>query len=616
MEADTHIDRIDHTIQKKRPDRAQALKNKKFTREVVIKKSLIGSLKLESIYPVISRWVVCSSQAMNRGSLVFNRFLIHYLTRNLELPDFSDKNILNFYIHCFKVGVRSIPDSRIQSVWDDYFQKNNFPSDQKWIGDGQMYVYVSKAYKTMFENSLKFTFEQRQKSYIRNWIQKNSVDKSSFHSIQCAVNGWKCKFQPPEEALDFIEHQRKMLDPPKEGITLDWLGKHLNTIIVYFWEILKSINLIENVRKFNIAPIHSIGSHFLTIDTKILYYILKESKIISDLSEKEFRSQREKYYKQIFRFKSSAKKVFSYTIQTDGVSICFHYETPKQETHESKFLSERRIGIDPGRSNLIYGTENTPEGVQTYRLTRKTYYSQAGMTKRNKQASNWQKEIVEEERIFSLFSPKTSDSNQWDSFLVQYISVYNKLWEVKTGKKWARAKFRIYGLKRKVLDRFFNKMNGPIKPVIFFGAAKFNPNSKNELSSPTTSISKACARHFKVVMVDEFRTSKICANCDCKLSPVQALNIEGKIREIRGLRRCSSSVCAQTSYKNRDLNAALNILRCNLESRPKSLTRGTEISEVRPWTIRQAQVKKVKSKKLSPLSQVSSTSDICVRCGP
>ena len=73
----------------------------------------------------------------------------------MELPDFSDKNILNFYIHCFKVGVRSIPDSRIQSVWDDYFQKNNFPSDQKWIGDGQMYVYVSKAYKTMFEKKMK-----------------------------------------------------------------------------------------------------------------------------------------------------------------------------------------------------------------------------------------------------------------------------------------------------------------------------------------------------------------------------------------------------------------------------------------------------------------------------
>ena len=46
------------------------------------------------------------------------------------------------------------------------------------------------------------------------------------------------------------------------------------------------------------------------------------------------------------------------------------------------------------------------------------------------------------------------------------------------------------------------------------------------------------------------------------------------VREVRGLRRCSSTVCSQVSFKNRDSAGARNILRCLAErERLKSLTR-------------------------------------------
>ena len=62
-------------------------------------------------------------------------------------------------------------------------------------------------------------------------------------------------------------------------------------------------------------------------------------------------------------------------------------------------------------------------------------------------------------------------------------------------------------------------MNGEVKPVIAYGAAKFNPNGKNELSAPTTELSRTCSNHFPVAMVDEFLTSQVCPCCDTKLSP-------------------------------------------------------------------------------------------------
>jgi hypothetical protein len=121
---------------------------------------------------------------------------------------------------------------------------------------------------------------------------------------------------------------------------------------------------------------------------------------------------------------------------------------------------------------------------------------------------------------------------------------------------------------------------------------KFSPNGKNELSAPTTSIYKACEKRFKVELVDEFRTTKVCENCDKALSPVliYSKKIE-KMKEIRGLRRCGSSECSQTSYKNRDLNAALNILRCHsIFPRPQILSRefSEELPTKKSWYLRHA----------------------------
>ena len=117
-------------------------------------------------------------------------------------------------------------------------------------------------------------------------------------------------------------------------------------------------------------------------------------------------------------------------------------------------------------------------------------------------------------------------------------------------------------------------MNGEVKPVIAYGAAKFNPNGKNELSAPTTSVSRTCSNHFPVAMVDEFLTSQVCPCCDTKLSPIIQI-VDGQVSQVRGLRRCCSSVCSGVSYKNRDQVGALNIMRCFQAGahRPNSLSR-------------------------------------------
>jgi hypothetical protein len=60
-------------------------------------------------------------------------------------------------------------------------------------------------------------------------------------------------------------------------------------------------------------------------------------------------------------------------------------------------------------------------------------------------------------------------------FRQKYISVYHQLWNAKTEKKRARECFRVFGLKKKVIDKFFKSMDGPDKPLILYGAGKSVP---------------------------------------------------------------------------------------------------------------------------------------------
>jgi hypothetical protein len=342
----------------------------------------------------------------------------------------------------------------------------------------------------------------------------------------------------------------------------------------------------EDTRKFTLAPIARIKCHHITIDTTILYNMMLNLKLIDSkkLHIDDFMSVRDTQFNSVFNLNNIPNKgAFSYNIETDGISCSIHFKVPKKEEKpiSNKILkkSDRIIAIDPGRSNLVYGIEELEnKQYKTYKLTRNEYYTNAGMKTANRKSAKWEKDIEKEELIFRQHSLKTTKETEWDSFISDYISVYNTLWNTKTEKKWGRERFRVYCLKRKTLDTFFQSMVGKdgSRPIIAYGAAKFNPNSKHELSAPTTYISKCCMKHFSTIFVDEYNTTKICCCCDKQMHPIMKEN-----KQIRGLRWCSSTNCR--NLVNRDMNAAKNILRAFIgnTNRPQSLSRNSDIASVK-----------------------------------
>ncbi len=145
--------------------------------------------------------------------------------------------------------------------------------------------------------------------------------------------------------------------------------------------------------------------------------------------------------------------------------------------------------------------------------------------------------------MFRLHSLKTTKEEEWDGFLDDYAGVYTMLWTAKPPQR-AREQFRVYALKQTTMDKVFQtterkpEKTGKIDPVIAYEAAKLSSLTKNELSVPTTSEFRRCANHFRVILVDEYRTTQESHRCNHNVHPVMQ-NEHG----IRGLRRCCSTNC-------------------------------------------------------------------------
>jgi len=397
-----------------------------------------------------------------------------------------------------------------------------------------------------------------------------------------------------------------------EKVTNKWLKSNQVNVIKYYYHILsdldiavkrnKVLNEIEtkdriDPKRFTLAPLMRIKSQFIMIDIKVLYHLMKSSGLIAEtLTEEIFQQFQRDHFMSVFQVKEknghrdnqSKEHRLKVMVQTDGVSACFHYEVQKTEEEKNKNKKrkvihsnnssidgqQRVIAIDPGRTNIVYGVEMNEDNTtirKQYKLTRSHFYTLGGITQANKRTKVWQKEIENEEKVFMQHSRKTANIQEWKLFLNDYLRVYDALWESKTKKKRGRERFRLYSLKRGVLDRFFRTMqvDGETKPIIAYGNATFSPTGSGECAVPTTTAYKVCSRHFTTRFVDEFRTSKLCSCCDETLRKVcySEEDEDGsvKTKEIRGLRWCTTT----RMFRNRDLNAAINIHRCYFQRPPR-----------------------------------------------
>ena len=135
---------------------------------------------------------------------------------------------------------------------------------------------------------------------------------------------------------------------------------------------------------------------------------------------------------------------------------------------------------------------------------------------------------------------------------------------------WARL--RASHLKTKSMSRFCSSLRkrdydkSTSKHATMGGATKVAHAGKGNISVPTAGITKVAKKHYKVVMVQEHSTSKTCTDCNTGLMHVVDATVGWEVRDLKRCSNyCKSTVCSQIKLKNRDVNAALNVRKCDMD---------------------------------------------------
>ena len=559
------------------------------TSQFTIKACLNNYLLQPFLHPTIVSWVNYISKLYVRGSLFFNIHLLRLLENHLPLPSFQKEKDLTFFERCLKIGIWSnrskFPDHELESTYNLY--QKYFPPLPRLKGDNQAIQYFAGKLQTSFVNHIKYNFFQRQLNVLRLLIS----DRKKLKLLQKMVNNLipidLTKFgnlsdEDKEKLSIQINLHKSFLqnNDPNQIINLKWIDRNFNRAIEYTYYL--QVELSNNhAKNFSIAPIATVKSHFLVIDTKILYHLLKDAKLIKNVTKEEFRADRDFYWSQCFNYQKLSKKPFAYYIETDGVALCVHFEKSiKKSTPlliNLPLKDQRVIAFDPGRETILHGVEKLPNGeIKEYKLSRGQYYEESHINLANHKTKKWNakiQDILDELSATTYRTPKIQE-------LLKYIVVYNKhyerYWDQLADRKYAMNRMDVYIHRNQCMDQFFQSLQekDQLEPIIAYGAAKFNSTGIGEQAVPTTFIGKRCQEYYKMVMIDEYKTSQICHQCEEKLTLLYR-DEKGQIkhfgREIRGLRWCGSTKCRKLI--NRDRNAALNILKIVTEGRKTNLTR-------------------------------------------
>ena len=272
-------------------------------------------------------------------------------------------------------------------------------------------------------------------------------------------------------------------------------------------------------------------------------------------------------------------------------------------TEYSALQNKKIIGIDAGKCDLIYCVDGSTKDATIFR------YSQAQRRKETKTKKynniiiamktnkithqGTSKSIIEYETELSHYNKKTLDITKFKEYIQKKNSINHILFGFYKKELFRKLKFgRYINTKRnekKMINEFKKTYGSHEDTVICIG--DWEQRKQMKYKEPTLGKGMRTLfrkNNYKVFLVDEFRTSCKCSNCEggiCEKFRIRQHPNKKKDekRLIHGLLRCTSGC----GLWNRDRNGSSNIYRIannaiNKLERPSYLCRETSNQALKP----------------------------------
>ena len=325
----------------------------------------------------------------------------------------------------------------------------------------------------------------------------------------------------------------------------------------------------------------------------------------------------EKVFQTIFNTKhkifKNKKFVFNYQIKTDGVSVIVDFvnhrvdkykkkekidkkedvvkkvtkkELFKKSKNEDEYLELEKltkkqiddinnnyvvIGLDPGIKSLMTSINEEGKVFQYNACQRRheTYHKFAHKIKEKERIKN-KVDVLENE--LSKLNSKTMNVNDFLDFIHKKNDISNKTEIFYKQEKFRNINFRVYCREKKSEAEMLNNIEKTYKEdnkkiVIGYGNWSQTNNSNIKFfSTPCKGFRKLLASRFLLILVDEYKTSRVSSETEGEMTK-QKYNVNGKMIECHKVLTTSikdtnsKEETERCIYIDRDINGAKNILK-------------------------------------------------------
>jgi hypothetical protein len=368
----------------------------------------------------------------------------------------------------------------------------------------------------------------------------------------------------------------------------------------------------------NVFPLRSeITPKYIRLDTTTLVNLLlrkEQGNKAFYKTEGNLKKNEDKLWKFFFRTErkcfSKTDYSFHHMISTDGVGISILFlqnELVGKKLHMMKkkivkelyidelsdyttLQNKKIIGIDAGKCDLIYCVDGSNKHANVFRYSQDQRRKETKMKKYNniilamKSNKINNKSIIEYETELSHFNKKTLVITKFKEYIKEKNRINHILFGFYKRELFRKLKFgRYINIKRNeqnMINQFRKIFGSSEDTVICIG--DWEQRKQMKFKEPTlgkgirTLFKK---NNYKVYLVDEFRTSCKCSNCEggiCEKFRIRQHPNKKKdeIRLVHGLLRCKSGC----GLWNRDRNGSSNIYKIaknaiNKLARPNYLCR-------------------------------------------
>jgi len=527
----------------------------------------------------------------------------HYLPYKKNEPiDYSGLNTILDYL---TIDIITMYENNIQLHYVEYVER---------------YVNVIWKKKIITEKIRKFGKSKAEReTRIRNLCSELRKIKNDLLSVD------KKEYTSKLYYHKWITEQRNYVLPNKKKFEKDTIYYDLKCnpmdylpSMIYMMkhvEIEKENNSISNV-----FPMRSeITPKYIRLDTTTLVNILFRKHHGSKALYKtngNLKKNEDKIWKFFFRIErklfTKPNYSFHHMISTDGISVSVLLlrkelvgkKLPMMKTkmsrelyideleHYSELQNKKIIGIDPGKEDLIYCVDGASKHANHFRYSQNQRRKETKMKKYNniilamKSNKIQGKTIIDYETELSSYNRKTLNIDKFKEYLQAKNRINHILFGFYQRELFRKLKFgRYINTKRneqKMINNFRKTFGNPEDVVICIG--DWEQKKQMKFKEPTLGIGMRCLfrkNNYKVFLVDEFRSSCKCSNCNgglCEKFMVRKNPRPDRddIRLVHGLLRCKSGC----GLWNRDRNGSSNIYKIaetaiNKLERPSYLCRET-----------------------------------------